>query len=145
MKKYDLILENGEKIHFSNFCLKNEADQVSLRADFSKLYQQISKMALPGAGRSFNLKSHQRRTHYLHPIQNGSQSPEHGAIVAPPPDLDRVNAQLSSSRQYSSSSFQEHFSFFLALKPQGEKLWTNFSLVIFQRSYLKFSIIATQN
>ena len=77
-----------KKIHFSDFCLKNEADQVSSRADFSKSYQQISKMALPGAGRSFNLKSHQRRTHYLHPIQNGSRSPEHGAIVPPPPRLE---------------------------------------------------------
>ena len=84
MKKYDLKLKNSKKIHFSDFCLKNEPDQVSSRADFSKSYQQISKMALPGAGRSFNLKSHQRRTHYLHPFQNGSRSPEHGAIVAPP-------------------------------------------------------------
>ena len=73
------------KIHFSHFCLKNEGDQVSSQADFEKLYQQISKMTLSGSGRSFNLKSHQRRTHYLHPFQNGSRSPKHGAIVAPPP------------------------------------------------------------
>ena len=84
MKKIWFDSRKFKKIHFSDFCLKNEADQVSSRADFSKSYQQISKMALPGAGRSFNLKSHQRRTHYLHPIQNGSQSPEHGAIVPPP-------------------------------------------------------------
>ena len=78
-------MENKKKIHFSHFCPKNEADQKFLRTDFSKFRQQISKMALPGAGRGFNLKTHQRRTLYLYPFQNGSRSPEHGAIVAPPP------------------------------------------------------------
>ena len=55
-------------------------------------------MALPGAGRGFNLKSHQRRTHYLYPSQNGSRSPEHGAIVAPP-DPNRVKQLSKLSRK----------------------------------------------
>ena len=89
-KKWDLILKNRKKIHFSYFCLKNEGDQVTSRADFKKLCQQISKMTLSGSGRSFNLKSHQRRTHSLHSCGNGRRSPERWASGAPPPDLNRV-------------------------------------------------------
>ena len=54
-KKLGFDCRKWEKIHFSNFCLKIEGDQVYLGADIAKLYQQISKMALPGAGKSFNL------------------------------------------------------------------------------------------
>ena len=58
-KKYDLIEKNDKKFHFSHFCLENEADNFFSRANFSIFY---IKMASPGAGRSFNLKSHQRRS-----------------------------------------------------------------------------------
>ena len=90
-KKWDLILKNRKKIHFSYFCLKNEGDQVTSRADFKKLCQQISKMTLSGSGRSFNLKSHQRRALYLCSFRIGRRSPERWASGAPPPtDLNRV-------------------------------------------------------
>ena len=96
-KKIGFDWRKWEKISFSNFCLKNEGDQVFLRADCAKLYQQISKMTLSGSGRSFNLKSHQRRTHYLHPFQNGSRSPEHGAVNR---CIGRVHA-VSSYKKHS--------------------------------------------
>ena len=76
---------NWEKIHFSNFCLKNEGDQVSSRVHFAKLYHQISKITLSGSGRSFNLKSLQRRALYLCSLGIGRRSPERWAIVAPRP------------------------------------------------------------
>ena len=94
-----MIVENGEKISFSNFCLKNEGDQVSLRADFEKLYLQISKMALPGAGRGFNLKSHQRRTLHPHSFENGSRSPEPWVVVAPP-DPNRVKERKRKKKNF---------------------------------------------
>ena len=37
-KKWDLIVKNWNKMHFSHFCLKNEGDQVSSQADLEKLY-----------------------------------------------------------------------------------------------------------
>ena len=46
-------------------------------------------MALPRAGRGFNLKTRQRRTLYLYPFSNGDRSPEPWVVVAPP-DLNRV-------------------------------------------------------
>ncbi len=38
-------------------------------------------MALPGDGRGFNLKTHQRRTLYLYPFSNGGRSPEPWVVV----------------------------------------------------------------
>ena len=83
-EKIGFCWRNWKKIRFSNFCLKNEGDQVSSRVDFAKLYQQISKMTLSGSGRSFNLKSLQRRALYLCSFGIGRRSPERWATVAPP-------------------------------------------------------------
>ena len=78
-------MENKKKSIFLIFApkmrlTKNFRDPVS--QNFTK---QISKMALPRAGRGFNLKTHQRRTLYLYPFQNGGRSPEPLVVVAPPP------------------------------------------------------------
>ena len=75
-KKVGFDCRKWEKICFSSFSLKNEGDQVFLQANCAKLYQQISKMTLSGSGRSFNLKSHQRRAHSLCSCGNGRRSPE---------------------------------------------------------------------
>ena len=57
----------------------------NLREPVSKtFYQQISKMTLSGSGRSFNLKSHQRRALHLCSFGIGGRSPEQWAIVTPP-------------------------------------------------------------
>ena len=58
-KTYGSLLKNLKKNYFFRFWVKNEADQVSSMANFSIFLQQISKMALPGVVKRFELKSHQ--------------------------------------------------------------------------------------
>ena len=58
-KKYGSLLKNLKKFQFFLFWVKNEDDQVSSTADFSKIFITNSKMALPGVVKRFELKSHQ--------------------------------------------------------------------------------------
>ena len=88
-KKYDLIEKNEKKILFLIFASKTRLTRC-LRRPISRYYiKKISKVASPGAGRSFNLKSHQRRALYLCTFGIGRRSTERWASGAPP-DLDRV-------------------------------------------------------
>ena len=64
-KKYDLFEKNLKKSNFSNFFFKTDADHFSLSAYFSNLCQEISKLSSSVLWRSFEIKTHQRRTHYL--------------------------------------------------------------------------------
>ena len=57
-KKYGSLLKNLKEKNF-RFWVKNEDDQVSSTADFSKIFITNSKMALPGVIKRFELKSHQ--------------------------------------------------------------------------------------
>ena len=54
-----------KKANFPKFFVKINADHLSSSADFSNLCQKISKLSLPVLWKGFEIKSHQRRTHYL--------------------------------------------------------------------------------
>ena len=64
-KKYDLFENFLKKSNFSDFFFKTDADHLSSFANFSKLCQKISKLSLSVLWRGFEIKSQQRRTHYL--------------------------------------------------------------------------------
>ena len=78
-------MENKKKSIFLIFAPKMRLTKNFLDPVSQNFTKQISKMALPRAGRGFNLKTHQRRTRYLHLFQNGGQFPEPRVVVAPPP------------------------------------------------------------
>ena len=64
-KKYDLFENFLKKSNFSDFFVKTDADHLSSFAYFSNLCQKISKLSLSVLWKGFEIKSHQRRTHYL--------------------------------------------------------------------------------
>ena len=82
-KKYDLVEKNEKKIIFLIFASKTRPTSC-LRRPISRYFiKKISKVASPGAGRSFNLKSHQRRALYLCSFGIGRRSTERWASGAP--------------------------------------------------------------
>ena len=64
-KKYDLFEKKLKKSNFSDFFVKTDSDHLSSIAYFSNLCQKISKLSLSVLWRGFEIKSHQRWTHYL--------------------------------------------------------------------------------
>ena len=68
-----------EKIIFSNVFVKIDADHLSLFAHFSNLCQKTSKLSLSVLWKGFEIKSHQRRAHFLYPFRNGRQLAARGA------------------------------------------------------------------
>ena len=58
--------------------------------------QKISKLSLSVLGRGFEIKSHQRRPHYLNSLRNGRQLAARGGLPEPPPSLIRFkNMKIS--------------------------------------------------
>ena len=86
-KKYDLFEKIWKKSNFSDFFFKTDADHLSSFANFSNLYQKISKLSLSVLWKGFEIKSHQRRTHYLKRPRNGGRIPAWGGGGHPPPPL----------------------------------------------------------
>ena len=86
-KKYDLFEKIWKKSNFSDFFFKTDADHLSSFANFSNLYQKISKLSLSVLWKGFEIKSHQRRTHYLERPRNGGRIPARGGWEPPPPPL----------------------------------------------------------
>ena len=86
-KKYDLFEKIWKKSNFSDFFFKTDADHLSSFANFSNLYQKISKLSLSVLWKGFEIKSHQRRTHYLERPRNGGCIPARGGGTNPPPPL----------------------------------------------------------
>ena len=72
-KKYDLFEEKLKKSNFFNFFVKIDADHLSLTACFSNLCQKIWNLSQPVLWKHFEIKSHQRRAHYLYPGRNGGR------------------------------------------------------------------------
>ena len=86
-KKCDLIEKNEKNLIFLIFALKMRPT-IFFRGPISRYFIiRISKVASPGAGRSFNLKSHQRRALNLCSFGIGRSSPERWASGAPPPTV----------------------------------------------------------
>ena len=69
---------------FLIFASKTRATSCLRRSISRYFIKKISKVASPGAGRSFNLKSHQRTALYLCSFGIGRRSPERWATVPPP-------------------------------------------------------------
>ena len=69
---------------FPIFFFKTDADHLSSFANFSNLYQKISKLSLSVLWKGFEIKSHQRRTHYLERPRNGGRIPARGGGGHPP-------------------------------------------------------------
>ena len=89
-KKYDLFQEKLKKSNFFNFFFKIDADHLSSNVIFSNLCQKILKLSLPVLWKRFEIKSHQRRAHYLNPPRNGGRLTAGGGSRSPPPSLIRV-------------------------------------------------------
>ena len=83
-KKYDLFEKSEKKSNFFDFFFKIDADHLSSNVIFSNLCQKILKLSLPVLWKRFEIKSHQRRAHYLKPRRNGRPIPTGGARGAPP-------------------------------------------------------------
>ena len=64
-KKYDLFEKFLKKSNFSDFFFKTNADHLSSSAYFSNLCKKNSKLSSSVLWRCFEIKTHQRRTHYL--------------------------------------------------------------------------------
>ena len=68
-----------------------DADHLSSNVRFSYLWQKILKLSSPVLWKVFEIKSHQRRAHYLNPLRNGEQLAARGGwLPEPPPSLIRV-------------------------------------------------------
>ena len=76
--------KNWKNQSFSFFS-KIDADLLPSNARFSNLYQKIQKLSSPVLWKRFEIKSHQRRAHYLKPRRNGRPIPTGGGSRSPPP------------------------------------------------------------
>ena len=80
-----------KKSNYSDFFIKISANHLSLSAYFSILCQEISKLSSSVLWRGFEIKSQQKRTHYLKCLRNGGQLPAKDVDATPLPALIRVN------------------------------------------------------
>jgi len=83
-EKVWFIWKKFEKMKFFWFFFQNRCWPLVSFANFSKLCQKISKLSLSVLWRGFEIKSQQRRTHYLKWPKNGGQSPVWGGGSNPP-------------------------------------------------------------
>ena len=85
-KKYDLFEEQLKKSNFFNFLVKIIAsDHLFLNVCFSNLCQKILKLSSPVLWKGFEIKSHQRRAHYLNSLRNGGRLAARGGSRSPLP------------------------------------------------------------
>ena len=77
--------EKLKKSNFFNFFVKIDADHLSSIACFSNLCQKIWNLSQPVLWKHFEIKSHQRRAHYLKRHRNGGPLRTGGGLEEPPP------------------------------------------------------------
>ena len=58
---------------FVHFWLKIVADQICSKFDFSKILSRFENLIFLGGTKVFNLKTHERITHLLHPYRSDIQ------------------------------------------------------------------------
>ena len=83
-KKYDLFQEKLKKSFFKFFfskstltsCLQTHVSQICAK--------KFKKLSLPVLWKRFEIKSHQRRAHYLNPPRNGGRLTAGGGSRSPP-------------------------------------------------------------
>ena len=79
--------KNWKNQIFSFFFFKMDADLLSSNGRFSNLCQKILKLSSPVLWKGFEVKSHQRRAHYLNPLRNGGRLTTRGGSRSPPPPV----------------------------------------------------------
>ena len=79
------LKKNWKKSHFYFFFVKIFADLMSSIANFSNLCKEIKKLSCSVLWKRFEIKSHQRRAHYLKPCRNDRPIPTRGGSRSPPP------------------------------------------------------------
>ena len=77
--------EKVKKSNFFNIFFKIDADHLSSNVIFSNWGQKILKLSLPVLWKRFEIKSQQRKAHYLKSRRNGRQIPTGGGSRSPPP------------------------------------------------------------
>ena len=105
-KKYDLMVKNLKKVHFSHFCLKTRLTRCLRRLISQIFLQQNSKMAWPGVVKRFEVKSHQIWALYLQPVRNGGWLSPRGGSRSPPHLLGLRKSNNADSTLYMISQSQ---------------------------------------
>ena len=80
-----VYLKKIEKLTFIFFFVKIFADLISSITNFSNLCKEIQKLSCSVLWKRFEIKSQQRRAHYLKLNRKGRQIPTGGAPCPPPP------------------------------------------------------------
>ena len=81
-KEYDLFEEKLKKIKLFQYTVKINADHLYSIAGFSNMCQKILKLSWPLLLKDFEIKSHQRRAHYLYLARNGRSKASSAQLLA---------------------------------------------------------------
>ena len=99
-KMYDLF---QEKLKKPIFFFKIDGDHLSSNARFPNLCKKILKLSSPVLWKGFEIKSHQRRAHYLNSLRNGRRLAARGGSRSPLPVwLGLRSFQISENVWFSS-------------------------------------------
>ena len=137
--------KNWKKSFFKFFFFKINADHLSSNTCFSNLCQKILKLSSPVLWKRFEIKSHQRRAHYLNLPRNGGRLTAGGGFRSPPPvwlGLSWSNMQIL--RHCVIVLFKQSLKFSSRLRGAKRTTCKNWGLVKYPRYLISVSTQALQ-